>query len=152
VIELGFGADPRDLQDFAQGTRFAWRVATSLAMTREVERIAGLDEETIGSEARLRDYVMANVASFNHACGTAPMGPEADPLAVTDPRGHVHGVEGLWIADASLMPRGVSSPPNLTTIMLGERVARWLRDAPNRGQRRDPARPVLSAIEPKLTT
>ena len=39
----------------------------------------------------------------------------------------VHGVAGLWVGDASLMPRGVSVPPNLTVVLLDERVAAWIR-------------------------
>jgi choline dehydrogenase-like flavoprotein len=35
-------------------------------------------------------------------------------------------VDGLWIADASLMPRGITVPPNLTIIMIGERIAAWI--------------------------
>ena len=127
VIELGFGGDPEDLGALLEATRLAWRIASSAPVAREIERVAGLDEETVRSNARLRDYVLANLGSFNHACGTAPMGPDADPLAVADQRGRVRGVEGLWIADASLMPLGVSVPLNLTVIALGERVAAWLR-------------------------
>ncbi len=62
-----------------------------------------------------------------HPAGTAPMGPEHDPMAVTDGRGRVYGVEGLFIADASLMPTIPSSNTNLPTLMLGERIGEWLR-------------------------
>jgi choline dehydrogenase-like flavoprotein len=55
------------------------------------------------------------------------MGPEADPLAVADERGRVHGIAGLWIADASLMPRGRTVPPNLAVMMMGERIGFWIR-------------------------
>jgi choline dehydrogenase len=89
--------------------------------------VAGLDEAVVGSDVLLRDYILANLASFNHPCGTAPMGPEGDPLAVTDERGWVRGVAGLWIADASLMPRGLTVPPNLALMMMGERIGSWIR-------------------------
>jgi choline dehydrogenase len=55
------------------------------------------------------------------------MGPDDDPLAVTDGRGRVRGIAGLWIADASVMPTGVSVPPNLSVIMISERIAGWIR-------------------------
>jgi choline dehydrogenase len=64
-----------------------------------------------------------------HPCGTAPMGPDSDPLAVTDGRGRVRGVSGLFIADASLMPTIPSSNTNLPTLMMGERIGAWLRDS-----------------------
>jgi choline dehydrogenase len=54
------------------------------------------------------------------------MGQKDDPLAVTNEHGRVHGTTHLWIADASLMPCGLTVPPNLTLMMMGERIASWL--------------------------
>jgi choline dehydrogenase-like flavoprotein len=56
------------------------------------------------------------------------MGPADDPTAVVDERGRVHGVHGLTIADASIMPRVPSANTNVPTIMIGERIADWVRD------------------------
>lgn len=131
AIELGFGVHPDDLMRLTEATRLAWRVANSPAMSAEIEHIAGLDESIVSSDGRMRDYVIANVGTFCHACGTAPMGGDRDPLAVADPRGRVRHVEGLWIVDASLMPTGVSSPPNLTVLALAERVASWIAEDEN---------------------
>ena len=54
------------------------------------------------------------------------MGPDDDPFAVTDQHGQLRGLRGLWIADASIMPRGVTVPPNLTIMAIGERIAAWI--------------------------
>jgi choline dehydrogenase len=62
-----------------------------------------------------------------HPCGTVPMGPDDDPRAATDGRGRVRGIEGLVVADASLMPTITSSNTNLATLMIGERFGEWLR-------------------------
>ncbi|HSO37639.1 MAG TPA: GMC family oxidoreductase N-terminal domain-containing protein [Labilithrix sp.] len=62
-----------------------------------------------------------------HPCGTVPMGPDGDPLAATDERGRVRGVEGLVVADASLMPTITSSNTNLPSLMIGERFGEMLR-------------------------
>jgi 5-(hydroxymethyl)furfural/furfural oxidase len=51
------------------------------------------------------------------------MGREDDPAAVTDPAGRVYGVEGLRVADASLMPTVPRANTNLPTIMIGEKIA-----------------------------
>jgi choline dehydrogenase-like flavoprotein len=51
------------------------------------------------------------------------MGGEDDPAAVTDADGRVRGVEGLVVADASLMPSTVRATTNLPTIVIGERIA-----------------------------
>ena len=49
------------------------------------------------------------------------------PEARYHPRLRVHGIAGLWIADASLMPRGLTVPPNLAVMMMGERIGFWIR-------------------------
>jgi choline dehydrogenase len=51
------------------------------------------------------------------------MGPPADPLAVVSQDGRVHGVDGLRVADASIMPNCVRANTNATTMMIGERMA-----------------------------
>jgi choline dehydrogenase-like flavoprotein len=56
------------------------------------------------------------------------MGPADDPTAVTGERGLVHGVRGLRVADASIMPRVPSANTNLAAIMIGERIGEWVRE------------------------
>jgi 5-(hydroxymethyl)furfural/furfural oxidase len=55
------------------------------------------------------------------------MGPADDPMSVCDERGFVRGVRNLRIADASLMPVVPSANTNIPTIMIGERIAEWVR-------------------------
>lgn len=55
------------------------------------------------------------------------MGPVSDSMAVVDQHGKVHGIEGLRIADASVMPECVRANTNVTTMMIGERVADFMR-------------------------
>ncbi len=126
-IELNFGADPEDMRRLIAGARVAWRVACSGPIRRETERVVGLSEEIIQSDGLLRDYVLDNVGSYCHALGTARMGPDGDPGAVVDQYCRVRGVENLWVVDASVVPVVPRAVPNLTVIMLGERVADWLR-------------------------
>lgn len=77
---------------------------------------------------RLERFVWYMCGSGYHPCGTAPMGVAEDPMAVTDQKGKVRGLEGLYIADASLMPTIPSSNINIPTLMMGERIGEWLRD------------------------
>jgi choline dehydrogenase len=51
------------------------------------------------------------------------MGPATDPLAVVDQTGRVHGLEGLRVGDASIMPDCVRANTNASTMMIGERLA-----------------------------
>ena len=66
------------------------------------------------------------VTTAQHITGTCKMGPSLDPWAVVDQYGSVHGMEGLTIADASIMPDSVRANTNTTTMMIGERVADFL--------------------------
>ena len=61
-----------------------------------------------------------------HASGTCRMGPDA-ATSVVDQTGRVHGLDGLWVIDASIIPALPSVPTNSTTMMLAERCASWLR-------------------------
>jgi len=63
-----------------------------------------------------------------HPCGTVPMGADGDPDAATDGRGRVRGVDGLFVADASLMPTVPTSNIHLPTLMIGERFGEWLKE------------------------
>jgi choline dehydrogenase len=126
-IELGFCDDPEDLRRLAEGVRHAWQVVNTVVMSEAYERVAGLDDEIVGSDARLRDYIVNNVGTFCHALGTARMGPDDDRFAVVDQHCRVKGVENLWIVDASVFPAVPRVVPNLTVIMIAERVADWLK-------------------------
>ena len=66
--------------------------------------------------------------TYFHPVGTCRMGPHADAGAVVDARGRVHGVEGLFVADASIMPTIPAANTNLPTFMLAERCAAWLAE------------------------
>ncbi len=58
-----------------------------------------------------------------HLSGTAKMGPASDPLAVVDPQGRLHGVEGLRVVDASVMPQVVNGNTNCPTLMIAEKMS-----------------------------
>ena len=86
----------------------------------------------LGELLEQSDWVDAHVQSvvrhYVHPVGSARMGPPNDPGAVVDQYGRVHGTLGLRIADASVMPTIPRANTNLTCIMIGERVAGWMRE------------------------
>jgi 5-(hydroxymethyl)furfural/furfural oxidase len=73
--------------------------------------------------AALADYVRANVAGTFHVSGTCRMGASGDPAAVVDNEGCVHGIAGLRVVDASIMPAVPRGNTNIPTIMLAEKIA-----------------------------
>ncbi len=66
---------------------------------------------------------------YFHPVGTCKMGPESDPTAVVDARGKVHGVDNLFVADASIMPVVPRANTNIPALVVGERIAAWLAQA-----------------------
>ena len=54
------------------------------------------------------------------------MGPDSDPMAVVDPYGKVYGIEGLRVADASIMPDCIRANTNVTTMVIGERISDFM--------------------------
>jgi choline dehydrogenase len=79
--------------------------------------------------ASLRDYVRLATGSFAHLVGTCAIG--TDEQAVVDPDLRVRGIEGLRIADASVMPTIVAANTNATVLAIAERAAAII--APQRG-------------------
>ena len=81
--------------------------------------------------AQLRDYVRMASIPLYHPVGTAKMGHRDDPMAVVDSDLKLIGVEGLWVADASIMPTLPQGNTNATAIMIGDKgsdhVIRTLR-------------------------
>lgn len=78
---------------------------------------------------RLTDFVRAHVGGTWHPSGTCRMGRAGDPNAVTDAQGRVHGIGGLRVADASIMPSIPCANTNVPTIMIAERIAAFLRES-----------------------
>ena len=90
------------------------------------ERIEPLDAD-LESDDALDRWMMREAHTFSHISCTCKMGPATDPMAVTDQYGNVHGMEGLRIVDASIMPDLVRAPINPTVLMIGERIADLIR-------------------------
>ncbi len=74
-----------------------------------------------------RAFVHANVVPAGHVCGTCRMGAAGDPEAVVDPELRVIGVEGLYVADASVMPSIVRANTNIPVVMIAEKAADILK-------------------------
>ena len=93
----------------------------------ETDPIAGyivgehLPGKDVQSDDEWSDYIRSNAIGVYHPAGTCKMGH--DTMAVVDDGLKVHGMDGLYVADASIMPSIVSANLNATCIMIGERAA-----------------------------
>jgi choline dehydrogenase-like flavoprotein len=90
------------------------------------ERIEPTDAELASDEA-LNEYLLREVTTGQHISGTCKMGPGSDPMAVVDQHGRVHGLQNLRVVDASIMPNCIRANTNVTTMMIGERIADFIR-------------------------
>jgi choline dehydrogenase-like flavoprotein len=73
------------------------------------------------------DHARDSVASYYHPTGTCRMGAADDPGGVVDGLGRVHGLEGVRVADASIVPVSPRANTHLTTLAVAERVAELIR-------------------------
>ena len=100
------------LSDFALGTLTGERIDLA---------------ELVRDRDALAAHIRANVAGVFHPTGTCRMGRADDADAVCDSAGRVYGVEGLRVADASIMPNVMAGNTNLPVIMAAEKIADAIR-------------------------
>jgi choline dehydrogenase-like flavoprotein len=125
-VDLGYLREPADLDRLDQGLE----LAESVAAHSDVRALcAGQSHEGAdrsGRDAR-REWMRRTCWTYHHPVGTCSMGPASDPSAVVDDCGRVHGIAGLRVADASVMPDVPSANTHLPTLMVAERMAALLR-------------------------
>ena len=80
-------------------------------------------EPELADDDLLDDWLKRTISSARHMSGTCKMGPDSDPAAVVNQRLQVRGVEGLWVADASILPQVPRANTHATVIMVAERLA-----------------------------
>jgi choline dehydrogenase len=126
VIVLRLAAEPADLARLVQATRLAWALVRSSPLADLLERVFVWTERMVADDAMLEAAIRRFVSPLWHPVGTARMGPAADPATVVDQRCRVHDVGGLQVVDASVMPSIPRATPNLSCVMVAERVAEWM--------------------------
>jgi choline dehydrogenase len=120
ALDGGYLEQDEDLEAMVEGLRRARDVLAGRALARTV-RDEWLPGAGVRSDDQLRDAVRGGVESLYHPVSSCRMG--ADDLAVVDAQLRVHGVAGLRVVDASVMPTLVRGNTNAPTIMIAERAA-----------------------------
>jgi choline dehydrogenase len=124
-VELGYISDPegRDLSILIDGVGLARRIAASEPISRliEGEAVPGPDAPDIES------FIRGNVRGYFHPVGTCAIGSTPEAGAVVDGACRVHGLEDLYVCDASVIPTIPRANTNLTTIAIAERIAGELK-------------------------
>lgn len=111
-------------------------LVTKMANTEALRRLGAqvdtapaehCEQHAFGTEPYWRCLIRYHTRGENHHAGTCKMGPATDPTAVVDPQLRVHGVRGIRVADASVMPLQPNCNPIAPTIMLAEKAAHFIK-------------------------
>jgi len=126
LIDPAFLADADDLQRLVRGFKLMRRILQQPAMAslggRELPRSASAQ-----TDAQIEQFVRGHADTIYHPVGSCRMGPDAAAGDVVDARLRVHGLQGLRVIDASIMPRIVSGNTTAPTIMIAEKAAEMIR-------------------------
>lgn len=126
LLDYNLLSETTDLSRMREGVRILLDTLEHEAfgdIVRGPLNIAAADTDT---DIALDDWLRRVVATSHHVSGTCKMGPDTDNMAVVDQYGRVRGLRCLRVADASIMPDCIRANTNLTTMMIGERVAEFV--------------------------
>ena len=126
LIDPNYWADPHDRTMSLRGLELAREIMAAEPLRRFVAQEVLPGSDMRNEDALLR-YAAAHAKTDHHPAGTCRMG--VDDRAVVDPTLRLNGLENVRVADASIMPRLISSNTNATTIMIAEKAADMIRSA-----------------------
>lgn len=128
ILDPRYLTDERDLQVGVCAFKKAREIIKTEPLSEWIER-EELDPEIHHDpecDAYMEEYIKRHCSTVYHQCGTAKMGPKEDAEAVVDLKLRVRGVDGLRVADASVMPTVITANIQAAVIMIGERAADFI--------------------------
>ncbi|XP_050069179.1 glucose dehydrogenase [FAD, quinone]-like [Anopheles maculipalpis] len=133
IIEPNYFSDPYDLDISVRAIRKTIELTRTAALQRYNARLLeipmpGCEQFRFDSDDYWKCFSRHATFTIYHHVGTCKMGPRKDPTAVVDARLRVHGVKGLRVIDASIMPDVPAGHTNAPTIMIGEKGADMIKE------------------------
>ncbi len=125
LIDPVFLQDPDDVRRLVQGFKSTRELPSQPALARHGGRESAASAEA-RSDAQIEQFIRHHADTIYHPVGTCRMGP--DEGAVVDARLRVHGVSGLRVVDASIMPSVVGGNTNAPSMMIAEKAADMIRE------------------------
>ncbi|KAK3717722.1 hypothetical protein LTR37_005493 [Vermiconidia calcicola] len=127
LIAPNYLTTANDRAAIRENVRFAYRIILSGAMQSVLSPPLGLTQEIVASDSLLDDWIRSQYSSTYHFTGTCRMATR-EKDGVVDQSGCVYGVQGLRVADASVIPTIPAANTMWTTVMFAERIGRCVRD------------------------
>ena len=127
-LNYDYLSDPYDRERMRGAVRLGLRISDHPLFRDIIAERLNPTEADLASDAALDNWLLRNACTQHHSSGTCKMGLATDPMAVVDQYCRVHGLEGLRVVDASVMPDVIRANTNATTIMIAEKVADWMRE------------------------
>ncbi|MET9659926.1 GMC family oxidoreductase N-terminal domain-containing protein [Streptomyces sp. NPDC006510] len=118
AVDHAYLSHPDDLAALVHGVTWV----------RQLELSHYLGTQLLTPDEDLPAWIKAHHQHYWHPAGSCRMGPDGDPGAVVDHTGKVHGLDGLYLADASIFPDVPRATPALPTTVVGERIAAFLQE------------------------
>ena len=118
-----------DLERLREGVRLADQIMQSPSFEGMVASRIAPRENVINNDELLDQWMLENVQTMHHISGTCKMGPRSDKEAVVNQYGSVYGINGLRIADTSIMPDCPRANTNVAAMLIGERVSEFIKIA-----------------------
>ncbi|MEE2658608.1 MAG: GMC family oxidoreductase N-terminal domain-containing protein [Candidatus Latescibacterota bacterium] len=125
-LDYNYLQESADLNRMREGVRILLELIEHDEYREIVEGPINIAEADIDSDEALDRWMRRVVATSHHVSGTCKMGPDSDPTAVVDQFGRIKGLQGLRVADASIMHDCIRANTNLTTMMIGERITDFI--------------------------
>ena len=126
-LDYKYFAEEFDLSRMREGVRLILRLAENPVLADLIEERVSPTDADMATDEALDAFIRANCSTSHHISGTCKMGPAADPMAVVDQYARVHGMEGLRVVDCSIMPDCIRANTNVTTMMIGEHIADFIK-------------------------
>ena len=123
LLDYNYFTEEFDRERMREALRICSKLGEHEAWNSIIESRIEPPDEALESDDALDGWMRRKATTAHHISGTAKMGPASDPMAVVDKDGKVHGLEGLRVADASIMPDCVRANINATVMMIGEKIA-----------------------------
>ncbi len=127
MIDYNYFQEEFDRERMREAVRICMKLGEHEVWKDIIEERTEPPDYALESDDALDDWMMREVTTGHHISCTNKMGPASDPMAVVDQYAKVHGIERLRVADASVMPDCVRANINVTTMMIGERIADFIK-------------------------